>query len=118
MGSGLAKSFMTFDGFFSRAELVEFKHKATLLEDVWLDESGGRRLNVDPMLVTMENVVIATSKNSPHRAYLGKGVFADVAFYRYRGRFETYPWTYADYSERAGFFENVRMHLLRATEKK
>lgn len=113
MGGGLAKSFMAFGGFFSRSDLVEIKHKATRLEDAWLGENGGRRLNVDPMLVTPENVVIATSKNFAHRAYLGKGVFADVAFsYRY-GRFEAYPWTYADYSERAGFFENVRKQLFR-----
>lgn len=105
MGKKLRKVFCAVAAGAARDTLVAHKLAAMALEERHLDASGARRINVDPMLVTPENVVVATSKNFPHRVYLGSGVYADLALTRRKGRFEALPWTYSDYSEHLSFFE-------------
>jgi hypothetical protein len=111
MGEGLRKIFVAFEALHPRGSLVAHKRASVALEHTLLDDQGHRVLNADPMLVTMENVVIATSKNFTHRVYLGEGVFADLALIRRKGGFEPLPWTYKDYSDHSGFFGQERERL-------
>ena len=111
MGPALLKAFFAVAGAHARDSLVGHKHAATALEDRFLEIGGARRLNIDPMLVTVENVVIATSKNFTHRVYLGDGVFADLALVSGKGGYQPLPWTYADYSAHLMFFNGVRKGL-------
>lgn len=116
MGAGLKKAFLACAGLAPRDSLPTFKQQAIELETLRLGSDGSRLINVDPMLVSMENVVIATSKNFPHRIYLGEGVYGDLAFLRRKGGFEPLPWTYADYAENLAFFN--RLHgLLKGAEQ-
>ncbi len=111
MGEGLRKVFIEINGLFSRDSLVGHKLKATELENKYLDENKNRLLNVDPLFVNLENIVISTSKAFSHRAYLEKGVYADVAFIWHTKHFEALPWTYPDYKQNVHYFEDVRAHL-------
>lgn len=114
MGLGLRKVFFTLEGFFHRDELIELKKKAYLLEEAHMS-NGKRVINIDPMLVSLENVVIATSKNFSHRLYLGQGVFGDLAFIFRDGHFQPLPWTYPDYIAQVQFLEKVRAELVRGS---
>lgn len=111
MGAGLRKIFVAIEGQRLRDSLVELKHKATELEDRYLSSEGGRKLNVDPMIVSLENVVVASSKNFPHRIYLGDGVYGDLQLLRRKGGFEAFAWTYPDYVENSDFFERQHRYL-------
>lgn len=114
MGAGLRKCFVDIEGVQPRDSLVAHKLAAAALEDRFLDSSGRRQLNLDPMLVSRENVCISTSKNFTHRIYLGSGVWGDVALVWREGRFQALPWAYVDYVERLPFFESVRRALIRS----
>ncbi len=108
MGEGLKKSFLSFEGVVPRSILPERKIASVKLEDFFAKPDGSRLVNLDPMILSLENVIIATSKNFSHRVYLGQGVFGDLALIRKREGFESLPWTYADYLENLSFFESVR----------
>lgn len=111
MGPGLKKAFFSINAPQPRGSLPKWKHVAVALEESHLDAGGQRTFNVDPMLVSLENVVIATSKNFPHRVYLGQGVYGDLGLIRRRSGYEGFPWTYADYLEHLSFFEELHSKL-------
>lgn len=113
MGSGLRKTFLEVEALIERRELIAKKQLAHDLELENLDETGCRTLNLDPMILSLENLVISTSKAFPHRVYIGEGVFGDVGLQRRGGKFEALPWTYPDYLESLDFFEKARVRLLR-----
>lgn len=56
-----------------------------------------RPINLDPGLLNLGKFMLATTKDQAHRIYLGGGVFAEVTLRFSAGRFEPWPWTYADY---------------------
>lgn len=107
MGAGLKKRFVAVNGFCARDSLARHKQRATEIENGYLTPFKTRLLNIDPMLVSLENVVVASSKNFPHRVYLGQGVFGDLALIRRKSGFDVLPWTYPDYAEQRPFFETV-----------
>jgi len=112
MGTGLKRIFFVFQGTFGREFLVEVKHICFTLENRY-SIKGRRRVNLDPGIVTLENVVLATFKNYSHRIYIGKGVYGDLTF-RYVGKqFTNLPWTYPDLRKEgvASFFCEVRNRL-------
>jgi hypothetical protein len=63
-------------------------------------ESGRRRFNLDPGLMTLGNFVLATGKNNAHRIYLGEGIFADLTLVYRSGTYRPLEWTYPDYADR------------------
>ncbi|MGE4232693.1 MAG: DUF4416 family protein [Bacteriovoracia bacterium] len=110
MGSPLLKSFFVFDKKVSRNDLVSLKKTGYILETEFL-EKNHRKINIDPFIVTPENVVISTSKNFSHRIYLGQGVFGDLVLIYKNKSFQRLPWSYADYVKYASFFEKARQLL-------
>lgn len=64
------------------------------------DQSGGlRRVNLDPGLITLERLVLASGKNFTHRVYLGQGIWADLTLiYNKKTGWVVLPWTFPDYA--------------------
>jgi hypothetical protein len=56
-----------------------------------------RPINLDPGLLNLGKFMLATTKDQGHRLYLGSGIFGEVTLRFCGGRFESWPWTYADY---------------------
>jgi hypothetical protein len=112
MGESLSKVFLEIAGLYEKNSLPMLKIKAIEIEKIFEEDKSHRAVNIDPMLVCLENVVVATTKSLPHRVYLDKGIYADVQFYRRNGKFLPLPWTYPDYTENLNFFESVRSKLL------
>jgi hypothetical protein len=114
MGAGLRKRFVEIEGLCPRDALPACKRLAVEVEDESVAETGARRVNVDPLLVTLENIVVTTSKNFPHRFYLGEGVFGELALVYRDGAFADFPWTYKDYIACQPYLTSIRS-LLHAT---
>lgn len=98
MGPGLWRQFVCFAPLVSRERLAEIKLATNALEQSLSRTDGRRRINLDPGLLSVENLVLATGKNFTHRIYLRDGIFAEVTLIFQGGRFQTLPWTYWDYA--------------------
>lgn len=113
MGSGLKRTFLSFAEPIMPDRLLNLKLETNEMERRFLNEQGGRSVNIDPGLVGLANVVLASTKAFTHRIYLGKGIFAEVTLtYAHKG-FNALPWTYPDYQVfgHIEFFLRVRESL-------
>jgi len=109
MGAGLNRIVVAFEQLVPRDFMPEAKIKTNGIEDVFLAE-GKRCINIDPGILSLENVCLATTKPYSHRIYLSRGIWAEVTLI-YKG--ETYSgleWTYPDYAsqELRTVFKEIR----------
>jgi hypothetical protein len=56
-----------------------------------------RRVNLDPGLLSLYNLVLASTKSFAHRIYLRDGIYAEVTLLYQAGKFSPLAWTYPDY---------------------
>lgn len=71
-------------------------------------------VNADIGFLSLENFILATTKNFSHRVFLGQSIFGDLTYYFHLGELQTFPWTYPDYvdEEKKNFFTWGRGFLL------
>ncbi|MGE4552171.1 MAG: DUF4416 family protein [Desulfovibrionaceae bacterium] len=98
MGGPLVRRVAAFAELAPLDGLVEAKLACLALEDGLRRPDGGRRVNLDPGLVTPERLVLATCKNFTHRVYLGRRVWADLTLVYTGGDWMVLPWTFPDYA--------------------
>jgi len=96
MGKGLLRSFLLFQRLVGREMLPSVKLRTNDIETVFSDRNQ-RSVNIDPGYVSLEQVVLATTKGYSHRLYLGQGIFGDLTLTFGKGTFTALPWTYPDY---------------------
>jgi hypothetical protein len=96
MGLPLYRRFFTFRRLLDPARLPEVKFFTNELEAAAGDP---RRVNLDPGLLTLGNLVLASGKNVGHRTYLGRGIYADLTLVYQCGSFKALDWTYPDYAD-------------------
>lgn len=96
MGTNLTRQWLGFSRPVARDCLARAKHATNALEQRFA-ASGRRKLNLDPGLLTLHNLVLASTKDFGHRVYLGDGIHAELTLIFRSGRFESLPWTYPDY---------------------
>ncbi len=100
MGGTPQRFFLVFERLYDPSLLAEAKLFTNKIEEKYTRE-GGRTINLDPGLLSMINLILATTKNRPHRIPLKEGIFAEVTLLYEKGGFLALPWTYADYGSRA-----------------
>ncbi len=99
MGEGVSRRFWSFAEPFPRERLADAKIATNRLEEE-LAVNGQRTVNLDPGILSLESLVLATTKPYSHRVYLSGGIYAEVTLmYDSRRGFETMPWTYPDYRD-------------------
>lgn len=105
--------------FFQREILISLKEKCLAFEYSTAINLK-RIINLDPGILCLEHVILATSKPYSHRPYLGQGVYAELVYLFEKGKFHNLPWCYPDYqrSEIIGIFEKERKKLLLLGQKK
>lgn len=110
MGGGLLRQFVSFRNLVDPGSLYKIKLGAMEIESGYLNEAGGRRVNIDPGYVEGAKLVLATSKNYDHRIYLGGGIFAEVTLHFRGSSFIPWKWTYPDYrtKEYIDIFNHIR----------
>jgi hypothetical protein len=97
MGPGLIRQWVAFQGLVEPDQLFDFKRTTGLLEKRFRGPDGKRRVNLDPGLLTLYNLVLASTKGYAHRIYLRDGIHAELTLIFHAGKFEPLPWTYPDY---------------------
>ncbi len=114
MGDFLLRTFISFKELVQRDLLVDIKLLANGVEKKFTDAYGKRMVNIDPGLLSPENLILATGKNFTHRIYLHRGIFAEVTLIYQNKQFTTLPWTYPDYSsaEVTAILTGIRNQLL------
>jgi hypothetical protein len=112
MGRGLEKRFIVFKKTIARATLADIKIFTSQLEKE-LSVDGNRQINIDPGYLTRFNLVLATTKEFPHRIYLKDGIFAEVTLLFKKGLCEHFDWTYRDFKiqKTCDFFLGIRNDL-------
>lgn len=104
MGPDLRKQLLAFANLVPGDALATIKLQTNALEEELAAQRQfpePRPLNLDPGLLTLGKLILATTKDQAHRIYLGQGIFAEVTLHYQGGGFRPWPWTYADYREPA-----------------
>ena len=114
MGAGLRKQLVCFAERIDPAELAAVKAQTMALERA-MSREGCRRANIDPGLLSIESLVLATTKCAGHRICIAPQLYAEVTLLYQRGRYRPLEWTYPDYQGDAvqRFLLDVRPWLLR-----
>ncbi|MBF0495433.1 MAG: DUF4416 family protein [Deltaproteobacteria bacterium] len=97
MGRPLFRRVISFQGLIQFEELPGVKLITNEYEQATAAEAG-RRVNIDPGVISRERLVLATGKNFTHRIPLTKGIYADLTLLFTQGRYQPLPWTYPDYA--------------------
>lgn len=118
MGLNLTRRWLCHSSPVASDRLVAFKKKTIAMENTFRDAQGRRPLNLDPGILTLHNLTLATTKDYAHRICLGEGIYAEVTLIYHLGKFEPLPWTYPDYKTEAclNFLATCRS-LLRTSHK-
>lgn len=113
MGRPLSRIFFLTTELYPRDTLLEVKLESLKWENSWAQDEK-RRVNIDIGFLSLENFLLATTKNYSHRVYLGQNIFADLTYYFHQGSFQPFNWTYPDFVDPAKkeFLEWGRSYLL------
>jgi hypothetical protein len=96
MGVELYRQFLSFEILVSPEELTRIKLFTNQLEDR-VSVGQKRKVNLDPGYLSLDSLVLATGKPSPHRIYLRDGIWADLHMIYQSGSYQPFSWTYPDY---------------------
>lgn len=96
MGTPIVRRFVAFRRLVPPNRLADIKMATNSLENRFR-ERGKRRINLDPGLLALSRLVLATTKEGSHRIALRDGIYAEVTLLFERGDFRSLPWTYPDY---------------------
>ncbi|MFO7717865.1 MAG: DUF4416 family protein [Thermodesulfobacteriota bacterium] len=99
LGTPLYRRLLYAETLYPQDRLAEAKLQTNAIEDSWRDTQGRRRINLDPGLLSLERLVLATGKGFTHRIYLQEGIWADLTLIYQKGAWRSFSWTFADYAE-------------------
>ena len=99
-GDNLKKRIISFKKLIGRNRLADIKIKTISIEKE-LSFNGKRRINIDPGYLTLHNLVLASTKELPHRIFIGKGIFAESTLFFKDKEYNGYIHTFKDYKKRA-----------------
>lgn len=119
MGENLLRKWVLFSKLIDPSEISFIKHRTNEIEGEYA--KGDKRVfNLDPGYVSLQNMVLVTTKSYSHRIYLKDGIYAEVTLiYRRKQGFVPLQWTYPDYREKIAlyFFNRAREHLKELLKK-
>jgi hypothetical protein len=102
MGENLKRKFFAFEKMVKRDQLSEIKHFSNNLEAKYGDNIKDfifRTVNLDPGIMTLANLTLASTKDYAHRIYLRDGIYGEITLLYEKGQFKPLPWTYPDYQD-------------------
>ncbi len=113
MGRNLYRCFISFRELVSPDSLADFKLRSNRAEEHFR-VNGRRRVNLDPGILSLHSLILASTKDHSHRIPLSGGIYAEVTLIYEKGRYRDLPWTYPDYrtDEYKAYFMKIR-NLLR-----
>ena len=112
MGDALDRIFFSFENLVTADSLESMKLETNRIESELAFVSKGvtRPVNLDPGYIEQSKVILFSTKNFYHRAYIGSGIFAEVTMHFKKNGNQFFPWTYPDYQSPASqkFFDRMR----------
>ncbi len=119
MGKNLLRKWVTFSYLMDPGNIYKIKHRTNEIElEHAIDNK--RVFNLDPGYVSLQNMVLVTTKSYSHRIYLQQGIYGEVTLiYRKKEGFIPLEWTYPDYREKIAidFFNKTRLLLKELLKK-
>ncbi|MBL7961557.1 DUF4416 family protein [bacterium] len=108
-GERLRKQFFSFEQLVDVNTIPDIKILGNELEEHFFSDEH-RNVNIDPGYIANAKLVMPTTKNLPHRVYIGKNIYADLQLIYKKPTFQSILWTFADYKEpfNLEFFNKVR----------
>jgi hypothetical protein len=100
MGEELQRRFFAFEKPVQRDSLPAIKSTCHKIEKQLGDRIHDytfRAANIDPGILTTENLAMASHRDYNHRIYLGRGVYAEIQLIYARGQYTRLPWTEPDF---------------------
>jgi hypothetical protein len=99
MGGRPLRLWVAFEATVDPSLLAAIKGETNALEQRFLNDAGGREVNLDPGMLSLTNLVLATAKGRAHRIALADGIWGDLTLIWSAGSFVPLQWTYADYRD-------------------
>lgn len=99
MGGKPKRFFIIFSNLINPERLSEIKRETDKIEKLFCINDG-RTINLDPGILSLHNIILATTKNRSHRIPLSKGIYGETTLIYQNKTFCPLPWTYADYSSK------------------
>jgi hypothetical protein len=78
------------------AELAAIKLRCNELEQLFIEE-GRRKVNLDPGLISLGKLILASTKDNAQRVPLSRGIYGEISLIYRKKAFRPLPWTYPDY---------------------
>jgi hypothetical protein len=100
MGPGLVKQLLCLAEPADPSILPALKRETMALERELAQEENGtwrRRANLDPGLVSLDSLVLASTKSAGHRICIGPELYAEITLLFQGGAYVPLPWSYRDY---------------------
>lgn len=109
MGSPIYRRFVAFEKLVDPVILSSAKLRTNVIEaDYAL--GGNRTVNIDPGLLSLKRLILASTKDNGRRVPLQNGIYAEITLVYMDGDFHTLDWTYPDYksNEYRDIFREIR----------
>ena len=84
-------------------QLAQLKASSNSVEARTARPDGRRILNLDPGLLSLSRLILATTKASAHRIPIGMSMFAEITLLYRQGGYRPLEWTYPDF--RSGAYD-------------
>jgi Domain of unknown function (DUF4416) len=104
LGESHFRAFLAFRDLVPRESLGPIKLTTNRIEAEGLHGQGLRSFNLDPGLVTLGQLFLATTKDQRQRVYVGDGIYIEPTLYYQDRAWKTFPWTYPSYAS-GDYFE-------------
>ena len=112
MGQSLFKKFVLTKFMTDELKLVGIKKHTDFIEKKF-SINQNRTVNIDPIVIDKEKVVVATRKFRGNRIKVDKDVYLELELWYHNKSFQPFPWTYLDYKENIPFFNKAKKLLKR-----
>jgi len=110
MGSPLFKKFVISNYLTGHLNLANIKKHCIFIENKY-SNNGKRTVNIDPILIDEEKVLVATKKYRGNRIQIDKDIYMEIELWYHNKEFKPFLWTYLDYKENTEFFKKARKLL-------
>jgi hypothetical protein len=97
LGVPVTRILCSIRGLVDPSALAGLKQRAIDAEAHCARPDGRRTINLDPGLLSLSRLILATTKASGHRIPLTDGIHAEITLLFRHGRYEPLPWTYPDF---------------------
>ncbi len=100
MGGRPVRYLLMFETLIDPSTLAAIKTWTNALEMEYASQDAvaqGRKINLDPGILSLASFILATCKDRAHRIPLRDGIYAETTLIYQDKDFQRLPWSYADY---------------------